>query len=281
LKPRTKESARTYCNVLAAYVQWAIDNKYSHQLINPIKRRQEYFYEFVQSATKMYFSFEEKKAIISTLMNKQDSFIIEGLWNGIQGSKVCELVNLRIDDIDAVNNEIKLRNDKGEITRVLKVDNESNVIEMAILANKERQYYKMNGSVDYAPNIKEYIELGSSRYVLKSANMSRKVSMDGGEKISHYTVYNRLEMVRQLEEMEEYTDALTTKYIVRSGMIYMALRLYERDGELGRSQIDEICVKFNMKYKWSLRDFLNLDTLNELYPSEMKRIQIQKIAMDE
>lgn len=281
LKPKTKESARTYCNVLASYVQWAIDNKHSNQLINPIKRRQEYFYEFVQDDNKMYFSFDEKQAIISTLMNKQDSFIIEGLWNGIQGAKVCELVNLRIEDIDVINREIKLRNSAGEVARILKVDDEtSNVIEMAILANREKQYYKMNGTVDYSDKLKEYIELSPSQYVLKSAKIMKNGVPNGGEQISHYTVYNRLEMVRTLEEMEEYTDALTTKYIVRSGMIYMALRLYERDGELGRSQIEEICAKYDMKYKWSLRDFLNTDMLNELYPSEMKRIQA-KIAMEE
>lgn len=280
LRPKTKESARSYCNVLANYVQWAIDNKHSQQLINPLKRRQEYFYEFVQER-KTYFSYAEKEAIINSLLNKQDSFIIEGLWNGIQGTKLNELVNLRIDDIDQENNKITLRNDKDEIVRVLDVDkDDTSVIEMAILANKEKEYFRLNGTADYTANLKETVELSDSQFVLKSAKSNRK-SKEGGDKTSHYTIYNRLEMIRTLEEMEEYNDALVTKNIVRSGMIYMALKLYDRDGELERPQIEEICKKYNMKYKWALRDFLNIDMLNELYPIEMRKIQDKrKIAMD-
>ncbi|WP_261378528.1 hypothetical protein [Paenibacillus agilis] len=277
LKPKTKESARTYCNVLSAYVQWAIDNKYSNHLINPIKRRQAYFYEFVQNDNKMYISLEEKDAIISTLINKQDSFIVEALWNGIEGSQVHEITNMRIDDLNLTENTITIRNNEGAKKRVVKVDKESNLIELAILANREQVYYKMNGTVDYSDNLKEYVELSSSKYILKGAKLNQE---NGGEKVSRYTVYNRLEKIRMLEDNEEYTKALTSKYIMRSGMIYMALRLYERDGELGRNQIEKICAKYNMKYKWSLRDFLNVDILSELYPSEMKRIQA-KIATEE
>ncbi|OME54033.1 hypothetical protein BSK59_15745 [Paenibacillus odorifer] len=276
LKPKTKESARTYCNVLSNYIQWGIDKRYSKQILNPIKRRQEYFYEFVQES-KMYISYAEKQAIIRPLMNKQDSFIIEALWHGIQGTKVSELVNLRIADIDPTNRMIAIRNDAGDIVRFIKLedDNDTTLIEMAFLANKEEVYYRLNGTVDYSPNLKESVQLSESRYVLKSAHTRREGGKDGGEKISHYTVYNRLEMIRTLEDNEDYTDALTTKNIVRSGMIYMALKLYQRDGEIGRSQIEEICVQYNLKYKWSLRDFLNLEILSELYPKEMKKIAME------
>lgn len=281
LMPKTKESARTYCNVLANYIQWAIDNKYSEQIVNPIKRRQEYFYEFVQD-NKMYFSYDEKQAIIKTLLNKQDSFIIEALWHGIQGTKVSELVNLRMRDIDYNENIIALRNDSGDITRVINVsEDDEKLIEMAILAHRETEYYRINGTVDYSQNLKETVPLSEkSEYVLKSAHTKRNGGDEGGEKVSHYTVYNRLEMVRTLEEMEEYKDALTTKNIVRSGMIHMALKLYQRDKEFGRSQIEEICEKYNMKYKWSLRDFLNVDMLTELYPKQMQEIN-EEIAMEE
>lgn len=277
LRPKTKESARSYGNVLANYVQWAIDNNHSQLLINPLKRRQRYFFEFVQER-KTYFSFQEKEAILSTLVNKQDAFIIEGLWNGIQGTQVSELVNLKVEDIDIENRKIYLRNDEGELIRVIYVDeDDTSVIELAILANSEQQYYRLNGEADYSANLIETIELTDSEYVLKIAVTGKK----GGQKASRYTVYNRLEMIRSLEEFEEYSDALTTKNIVRSGMIYMALKLYERDGKIERKQIEEICKKYNMKYKWALRDFLNVDMLNELYPSEMKEIAKNgKIAMD-
>ncbi|GIO92905.1 phage lytic cycle repressor MrpR family protein [Paenibacillus lactis] len=271
LRLKTKESARSYCNVIANYVQWAIDHKYSGQLINPLKGSQDYFYEFVQE-TRLYFSYQEKEVIISKLVNKQDSFIIEALWHGIQGNKVSELVNLKMNDMDIENNKVILRNDHGEMVRELEVENDSPLISMARLANLESEYVKLNGTVDYPNNLKETVTLSDSKYVLKSALTKRNGGASGGEAVSHYTVYNRLEMFRTLEEMEEYQDALTSKNIVRSGMIYKALELYKRDGELGTHQIKEICKKYNMKYKWALRDYLNIDMLNELYPSEMKEL---------
>jgi hypothetical protein len=280
LHPKTKESARTYCNVLANYIQWAIDNpKITNckNLTNPMKRRQEFFYEFVQES-RPYFNMEEKQAMLSTLMNNQDGFIIEGLWEGIQGTKLSELVNLRIDDMNSVDGTIVLRDNEGNITRQIVFDvkhkEHTDIFKMAILANKEFEYYKINGKCDYSDKVRQSVYLPvRSEYVLKSAPTNSKDNDQGGEKVSHYTVYNRLEMLRKLDEFEGYTDALTTKNIVRSGMIHMALILYERDGELGRKQIEEICTKYDMKYKWSLRDFLNLDMLKSLYPSEMQIIE--------
>jgi integrase len=265
LKPKTKESARTYCNVLSSYIQWAIENKYSSQLVNPIRRRQEYFYNFVQE-NKLYINVHEKDDILRMLLNRQDGFIIQGLWEGIQGNQVCELVNLKVTDINPEEKTIILRDNKGNITRVL-TDVEDKTIDMALLANKEEEYYKRNGEVDFSSNVKEVARLPKSEYVLKGTKTNPK---GGGKKISHYTVYNRLDMIKSLEEFEEYADALTTKNIVRSGMIYMAMKLLKRDGKLERKQIEEICERFGMKYKWSLKDFLNEQTVKELYPDEFK-----------
>lgn len=285
LKPKTKESARTYCNVLSNYIQWAIDNpKISNtiNLFNPLKRRQEYFYEFVQES-RTYFSIDEKHAITSSLDNKQDSFIIDALWEGIQGSKLSELVNLRIEDMNHKDGIITLRDDEGNITRTIEMDrvwmdSETNVFENAILANREQMYYKMNGTVDYSEKVRDHVLLPlRSEYVLKSAQTNSKNNIIGGEKVSHYTVYNRLEMVKKLKEFEEYADALTTKNIVRSGMIYKALKIYQRDHKLDRPQIEEICERYDMKYKWSLRDFLNVDMLEKLYPDEVAEVKNQSV----
>lgn len=278
LKPSSNDSVRLYCSILIKYVQWAIDKGFREDIYNPLKRSADYFYDFVQEKKK-FISYEEKEAILSALVNKQDGFILEGLWHGIQGSQVCELVNLQMKDINAEESEIHLRGKDGEITRTLIVDEEDrSVIEMAYLANAEKEYFKANGTVDYSAQVSESVELFESDYVLKSANTQRK-GRSGGDKITHYTVYNRIDMIRSLPEMDEYADALLTKNIVRSGMIHMALKLYARDQELERRQIEEICKKYNLKYKWALRDYLNLENLKSLYPKEMKEIQ-SMITMD-
>ncbi|GFN34085.1 phage lytic cycle repressor MrpR family protein [Paenibacillus xylaniclasticus] len=276
LRPKTKESARTYCNVLTNYVQWAIDNPTESQarvLTNPLKRRQEYFYEFVQPAGKTYISYAEKEKIINKemLINKQDSFIIQALWDGIQGGKLSELVNLKISDLDAVEKKVYIYDVDGEFVR--EIDVEDRTIQYAVEANKEKEYYKMNGTVDYRDNWKPILDLAPSEYVLKSVPTNSKDNNNGGKSVSHYTVHNRLEMIKSLTMFEEYKEAITTKNIVRSGMIYMAVKLYARDKEFDRKQIEEVCHKYDVKYKWSLRDFLNLDVLESLYPDDIQRIR--------
>lgn len=262
IKPKTKQSARTYCNVLVSYVQWAIEDGYSNLMVNPLRRRQEYFYKFVEDQNSLYLSKEKIDDILSGLINCQDKIIIKGLFAGIHGQRVSELTSLTIDQIiDAKNNnnKLKLINDKGE-ERMIVVDDET--IDIAIAAHSEREYYKKNGEADYYTNIKDVVILPESKYILRATVTNGNVS---DRPVSHYTVYNRLEMIKSLDEYSEYRDALTTKNIVRSGMIYQAKQLYDQGEELDRKNIEIICENFGMNYKWSLKDFLNEETIRSVY----------------
>jgi integrase len=262
LSPKTKESARTYCNVLSSYIQWGMDNHKTNRDYNPLRRHQDYFYQFVQEESILYISKSQKDAIIYRLVNFQDKFMVQALFEGIAGQQLKELVNLKRTDIDEEESKIKLIN--GEKIKVDKY-----TIELAIDANKETIYYKKNGEFDYSETLSDFIELPESEYVLKGA--LKKNTLAKGKKISHHTVYNRLEMIKSLKKFEQYKEALTTKNLVRSGMIYYALQLYKRDGVIDTPQIKEVCERFRVNYKWALRDFLNVDMLKKLYPNEFKQ----------
>lgn len=264
LDPKTKESARTYCTVLSAYIQWAIDKNLSRHITNPIRRRQDFFFSFIQDR-KLYMNVEEKDYIIKRLLNKQDGFILQALWEGVQGTRVSELTQLRISDVNEDTNTAQLRNQQGHVARSVQVTDR--FVELAFLANIEPEYYKRNGEVDFSDKVKDVARLPKeSDYVLKSTITNARGGKIEAKQVSHYTVYNRLEMIKSLEQFQEYVDALDTKNIVRSGMIHMAYELLKRDKELGKKQLDEICERYNMKYKWSLRDFLNEETVKRLYP---------------
>jgi hypothetical protein len=266
IKPKTKQSARTYCNVISSYIQWGMDKAYSKLDINPLKRNQEYFANFVENQNSLYLSKGEIEAIIFTLVNAQDSFIIQALFDGIQGSQVSELTSLTRNQVDFAlenDNELILIDSKGN-QRPFKADKRT--LDLALLAHTEVEYYKRNGQVDYSDNIKDVVSLPSSSYILKPTATNK----DGIDKaVSHYTVYNRLEMIKSLEEFEEYQDILTTKNIVRSGMLYEAKKILDNNGTLDRTNIEAICKKYGMKYKWSLKDFLNEETVREVYAHEM------------
>lgn len=260
VKPKTKQSARTYCNILSSYIQWSIDNKLSSHTSNPLNNGQDYFSNFVENQNSLYLSKDEIDVIIFNLVNAQDSFIIKALFEGIQGKKLSELINLTIDDIRGAyenNNVLKFKNEKG-VERFVKVEKET--LKLAESAYRENEYYKKNGEVDYSAHIKDTVRLSDCEYILKpSATNSER------NQITHYSVYNRLEMIKSLEEFEEFAESLITKNIVRSGMLYEAMKVIESGRDLNRSEIEVICEKYGIKYKWSLRDFLNEETVREVY----------------
>lgn len=259
LSPKTKQSARTYCHILSSYVQWAIDNNLSTMSSNHMSEGSSYFETFVTNQNSLYLSKGEIDAIIFNLVNAQDSFILKALFEGIQGKQLSELINLTIDDIkEAYKNENTLKLVDGLVDRYIKVDNET--LKLAELAFKEKEYYKKNGELDYSDNVKDRFDLVASKYILRPSVTNSEKSQ-----ITHYSIYNRLEMIKSLEDFEEYRESLTTKNIVRSGMLYEAMKIVSEGGVLDRKSIENICSKYGIKYKWSLRDFLNIDTISEVY----------------
>lgn len=269
IMPETKQSARTYCNVISSYIQWAISNGISESKENPFKQTQEYYASFVENQSDLYLSKTEIDMIVRNLVNAQDSFIIQALFNGIHGKKVSELTLLTREQIKKAKENAKVTNnyilklkDLDGNEREIRTDKDT--IDLASMALEEDEYYKKNGEVDYSHNVREVIALPYSDYVLKPT-ITKKNTGDKAKPISHYTVYNRLEMIKSLNRFSDYKDALTSKNIVRSGMIYEAKKVLDRGIELDRIEIENICIKFGMTYKWSVRDFLNEKTVREVY----------------
>lgn len=262
LQPKTKESLRSIYSTISYYIDWAIAAGITKRVSNPWEHRdQEYIYSLVHQV-KNYMNYDEKQFMLSKLINAQDKFIIEALWNGIQGDKLNELVKLKIDRIEQSTRMII--DDELLIVRMITAFDDQ-LSEYAILANQQKLYIKKNGESS-EKTISESAELVESNYIIKRSNTKHK-----GEKTytTHYTVYNRIEMFRELEAMKPFFNVLVTKNIVRSGMIYFALQLLKRDGKLERTQIEEVCERFNVHFKWSMKDFINLETLKELYPNDI------------
>lgn len=259
MKPKTKQSARTYGYMLSNYIQWSIDNNYSKSIENPISPSSYYFESFVKNQDSLYIRKSEIDAIIFSLINAQDAFIIKALFEGIQGKQLCELVNLKKKNIIEAQETGELTLNMGESSeRRIKIEDDT--LKLALIAMKEREYYKKNGEVDYLDNVKDRVDLADSDYVLRPS-----ITNSAKEKLTHYSIYNRLEMIKELEDFEEYKDALTTKNIVRSGMLYEAKKMLDNGLELDRKALEYICSKYNISYKWSLKDFLNKDTVSEVY----------------
>ncbi|GIP18523.1 hypothetical protein J40TS1_41650 [Paenibacillus montaniterrae] len=263
LKPKTRESSRSIYSTISSYIDWAMQEGLSSHSENPWKKRNtDYIYDLV-IPVKNYMSYEEKQFILDKLVNAQDKFIIEALWNGIQGDKLNELVSLRIEDVHSPTNSIAIANEHNERKRHI-IAFDAQLCALAHAANEQRVYIKRNGQCS-ENTISDSADLVESGFIIKHSNTKHRGRLTH---TTHYTIYNRVEMLRSLPELAQFNKVLVTKNIVRSGMIYYAMQLYIRDGELRRAQLEEICERFNIRFKWSIKDFLNLEVLRSLYPEQ-------------
>lgn len=273
LKPKTKESSRSIYSTVSSYIEWSIMEKLSAHLDNPWKKRNtEYIYQLVVPV-KNYMSYDEKQYILDKLVNAQDKFIIEALWNGVQGDKLSELVSLKIDNVHSDTNSVTIKNEHdGSERKLFAFDNQLTLF--AHMANEQRIYMKRNGQCS-ENTISESADLVESGYIIKHSNTKHRGRL---AHTTHYTIYNRVEMLRSLPELQQFSAVLVTKNIVRSGMIYYAKQLYMRDGELRRPQLEEICSRYYTRFKWSIKDFLNESIIEELYPETVEQVQTQAQA---
>lgn len=261
IKPQTKATVRTYGHIISSYVQWGIDTNRSKHLTNPFRRNNEYFYKFVtKKSTNIYLPKDVIDNIVNDLKNAQDAFCIQAIFDKIGGNGLSELTSLTINQInEAIENDniLTLKDNQGNIRKV-KVSDKT--IDLALIAHGEEEYFKKNGQMESYSHF-DRAELRITKYILRPTTTGEK---HYGE-ISFSTIYNRLEMIRNLEKYIEYKNALTSKNIERSGMIYEAKKLLEMGEPLDKANRAKICEMYGKKYRWAVSDFLNEDVVNEVY----------------
>lgn len=266
-KPSTKASARTVGRMITKYINWSIDNEYSSLKYNPLNVSSDYFYSFVPEEKTQYLTVDQVEEVVDYLINDQDSVIVSLLFNGVQGKQASEIRNLTKGDVDFKGKRLRVKDDKTEEYRIIDFkDDRLDTLSQIKRAYKDTEYIKKNNEMEYNPHVKDTIEMPSHQetpYIVKTGKTQKK---HYGERATQYTVYNRIDMIRTLEGLHELSDKLTTKNIVRSGMIYEAKRLLETEGgELDNDKLKRVCEKFNVKNHWAVRDYVNMEVIESLY----------------
>jgi hypothetical protein len=259
--PSTEISARHYGRLILQYLKWAVDEEMISE--HPFPVQQHYFLRYVKREKEQFLSFKDLKHYTEYYFkNAQDSIILELLFFGVQGKEGSEICNLTIDDLNEENNSMNLYDDRTGVRRTIYFEDNS-LINFCKYAHKQDKYEKRNGEMEANPRIRPYTELiMDTKYILKNS----KTNVTHETQATRYTLYNRLKNMQKFEEAVPYKHQLTIKNIVKSGQLYMASKLYQRDGELELAQLREICKHFGVKEHWSLRDYLNLENLFRLYP---------------
>ena len=267
LDPKNETSARTNGSVIYSYINWASENRYRVVTDNPLLGIPSSWYDQFIGERKLYISKDKLDEIVrpDCIVNAQDSAILQLLFEGVSGTRLSELLNLKQGDIDWDNNLLHLVDDKyGKREKPLKVSDKC--MELLKKAIDEETYFSKNGTVE---GKKSEISLVKNVYVLRNIKVGG-YSVDKG---NPSLVYRRMDMIQEF--VDTGLENFTTKTITKSGMIYEGYRLFLEDGELGSEQLSRIAEKFGVRkikvgeyeyYNTSiLGKFINRENILELY----------------
>lgn len=115
LKLNYVATARNYGSIIKSYITWAIHEGYTKNPLNPLEGvPSTWFDQFITTDFLPYFSYKQIRSLSLFCENAQDAVIIEAIFEGIQGKEVCELRNLKLDDVNFDENKVRLIDENGE-----------------------------------------------------------------------------------------------------------------------------------------------------------------------
>ncbi|ATF13604.1 hypothetical protein A616_16945 [Brevibacillus brevis X23] len=267
LKPKTAAASKSNISIISSYIDWAIEEGYRSNTINPMRYQFDNWAEkFLDDNIKLFYSKMEIDEIINRCRNAQDAVIISLLFYGANGREVSELRNLRTSDVSLETSEVILTDDKDGQTRIIKVPSEC--IALIKQADMQTEYYKRNGHINpNSRNTKEVSQLIETGYVIKPAK-TKTVHI---EQVNTHLIYARLSTISEMFVLENFT----VKNIQRSGMLYHAKEILERDGKLEKEQYLEVCEQFGVGkinnngyegYNWHpMKEYINIDMIKQIY----------------
>ncbi|WP_342423172.1 hypothetical protein [Paenibacillus sp. FSL E2-0178] len=263
LAPTTISASNVGLASMKGYIDWAIKNDLRDDNINPLSvtMTDEFVRSFVDTTNQYLFSYDEIISIIGRMANPQDSGVVLCIYEGIMGREYSEIRNILKDDIKGEENKITVKEETSEgslIPREIEISDQlKSLLRRAAL---QTHYDKNNGNAAerYAIGL-----LNETPYVFRSI----KSNIRYNDAIRGPVVWNR---IKAAAEWFGY-PYLNPMNIRNSGMVKYANDLYIASGKFEREEIVAVCYKFGVTSKITTRltkSFLNLETINTLYPKE-------------
>lgn len=259
LSPTTFSASQTNGRIVTAYISWAIQEGLRQNNINPLRIVDpQYFTKFVDPTLNMFFTEKKLREIEDQCVNAQDYAIFRLLFEGVNGSRLSEIRNLKKADVDSDNLRLTLTDADGS-QRVIDVS--PRAISFVEKAAKETVYYKKNGEPIDNEKVRPYTDLVDNEYVFRSSiTRTEHYGM-----VDIHLIYRRINMVKELFEIPFFTST----NIAKSGMIYMAKELVKRDGDLLREHYLMIADRFKVNNWYSIKEYVNMDNIKKLYGDEL------------
>lgn len=262
--PHNKQTAKSLARFIKQYITWGMSLRSSSSNINPMDAVDEsYFDDLVDKTKKVYYSYDEFLLLLEEMQNGQDQAFLFLIWEGIIGRSFSQLRELHYSDIKWDTNEVYVKE------RDMNIKVSDDCMKYLEKAQKETTYYTYN------PETKEYNESGLFRsdFVFKNLVSPRSTE---DRMVNPSVFYKRLNLLREEFQLEY----MTPNSIRNSGMIKMAVDLFEEYGQLEYEQFKIIGDKYNYAtvnsggfeyYNTTLmKEFISEDNLKTLYNIDVK-----------
>lgn len=267
LKASTEYSAYNYTTKLEHYIDWAIENGYRKNNINPLTLidKKEWSKQYVAKYRQSVFSREQILEMCEGLANWTDRAILLGLFEGISGEGYNEILNMRTKDITETENgyEVKLYDKDGK-SRTIQITDQ--LAKFLYKADEQTHYENKNGTSEGRQALSPFVE--SELIFKKSARGKQEGSLD------LFFINRKFQMFKELFE-HKY---LKPRDIIRSGMMNMAHELYQKDGEAKTEHLREIGDHYNTTLMTNtnkrnitvVRNIIESDLFEQIYDYEIK-----------
>ena len=208
------------------YVDWCISNNLrgSHNEANDIEIfiQTQDLSQFISKIKieNMYLTEEELQDLVNSLVNYQDKFYIQAIYEGIGGEEMHEIRSLTINDIDMENNIAKLIALDSATREKIISDEFKNI---AFFANEEKEYITNNGMESPSGRNFKPKKLANTKYILRPVH---GVGMDYNDIMKLGTFHQKMVKIRRYIEY----PFVSIQSIADSGMIHRIIHLTEKHG---------------------------------------------------
>lgn len=221
----------------------------------------------VDEGKKLYITLNELKEILDTLVNPRDRAMLILLFEGVQGFKCSEILNLEKSDIEKAlqNNNILTVTDDKHGQRDIKVSDEC--LKICLKAANEPVYQKKNG---YSEAFNKETILSDNNFVIRN----RRTNSDKDqERSSFFVIINTMRYIFS-PEFFDYPYVNPTR-INRSGVLYEGFKVYKEKGKLETEDYINIIQKRSERYEdihkkvYKVKEYMNEEEIKKYYAKEL------------
>jgi integrase len=259
--PYNLNVAKSTGRFISQYLTFCTENGYRESNINPLKGVDDEFYDkYVDKSKKIHYSFDEFLGLLEdpSLLNSQDKSFLLLMFEGLMGEQFSELRELTVNDINWEENKVFISS-RNQYINVSK-----ECIKYLEKTINEKTYY------NYNPKTKDFNERGllPSPYIFKTTKSPRASE---GQPVGMSMLYTRIHALKEILDLQ----FLTPNGIKQSGMIKMAVDIFNEEGVLGYEQLAKVGEKYNFSklvnngYEYYntylMKEFINEDNIKDLY----------------